>query len=406
MDRRAVMGVGAAAGVALLVVGLVLSMGGAQPKNPSQVSASASAASTSVQPSSPQFAGADTPQGSDRGVAPSTVGPATPGDPGRGGSISADPRQGEAGRGAPPAPVSPTSQPSSGVGSSPGAPSSPPTAPAPGGHSQPAPPAPTPTAPPAPAPPKLEVPAGGTRIFAGLDCAGPGLGYAVALQQILMPVTPGGRANNPTCQGPGYEFRIPATEHPLPGNRRSEVMWGTGPDQVYREGQLLVFDGRFVGHLGPAATQLGHFHFIWQAHGPRQPEGAGGPDRAFARPLIHLNVSGGRLVLGAGTGHPYDPAKARWYRDLGPYVEGQPTRFRIEDQLSTDPAQGWISVWINDQQVVNREHLPLGTFYPEGLWVQSRGGLYRGSPKAPQITYEQKISWSVQEISPGGPRKG
>lgn len=279
---------------------------------------------------------------------------------------------------------------SSGTGPTSGnAPTTPPVAPAQADKTQPE---PVPTSstltlePPSRPQPTLEVPTGyqGTRVFPGVDCPGPGLGYGRIVQR-------GGALA--TCTQDGYNFVIPALDPPGQENRRSEVFWGTKTEQRYREGETMIFDGQFVAQLGPAARNAANFHFIWQAHGPRT-DGS-----AFSRPLVHLNASMGRLVLGGGGGHPNVADAARWYKDVGELANETPTQVRIEMKLSTQATQGWVSVWVNGAQVLNRFHPPHGTFYPGGAWIQSRGGLYRGSPGGAQPRYQQSITWKISQIS-------
>lgn len=232
----------------------------------------------------------------------------------------------------------------------------------------------------------------GTKIFAKLDCPGPGMGYVVALQQVPMPAVAGEKAANPYCSRQGYTFVIPATEEPPEGNRRAEVFWGNHPDQKYTEGQTLVFEGQMSASLGASAREKGSFHFVWQAHGPKQGGGM------FARPLIHLDIVQGRFVLGGGDGHPQLGRSAGWWKDLGPYRDNRVYTFRVEDTLSSQPEQGEINVWINGEKVMDAFTPESGTYYPGTAFVQSRGGLYRGSPQADAPTYEQKVNWKVLGI--------
>lgn len=237
------------------------------------------------------------------------------------------------------------------------------------------------------APPKL--PYVGTKIYSGINCAGPGAGYNRILQQ---------RGKLAYCSRDGYTFTLPALANPPGENRRSEVFWGTAINRNpknnlrYREGDTMVFDGRMIAELGPAADDDNDFHYVWQSHGPKT------NGQAFAGPLMRLDVKNGHFNIGGGRGNPINPAKAMWYQNIGEFRNGQYYDFRVEVKLSSNPKVGWVSAWLNGTQVLDHFRPRMGTLYPGTAYVQSRGGIYRGSKNTIAPNYEQKVSWKINEI--------
>ncbi len=230
------------------------------------------------------------------------------------------------------------------------------------------------------------VPYEGTRVSTGLHCGGRVFASARILQRY---------SRLAFCHAGRYVFELPATTKPGKENRRSEAFWSSSrKGRRYTEGQVMVFDGAFRANLGKAAFSKSDFHFVWQSHGPK----ADGTD--FNGPLMHLNISQGRLTLGGGRGYPGPQAStARWYKDLGRFENMKAYRFRVEVKLSARSRVGYVSAWLNGKQVLKQYHPPRGTYYPGTAWVSNRGGLYRGTVGKKQPTYVQRVVWSPVVVS-------
>lgn len=230
----------------------------------------------------------------------------------------------------------------------------------------------------------MEPPYEGTRQYSGIHCGSGAVGTGRILQR-------NGRLAY--CTSGWYAFELPATRFPGKENRRTEVFWGTSASaRRYKQNEVMVFEGTVVADLGAASNTTHDFHFLWQSHGPKT------DGTEFKGPLMHLNVSSGRLTLGGGRGYP-GRSDARWYKDMGKFENNKAYRFRVEVKLSSNPNVGWVSAWINGKQKLDYFHPKRGTFYPGCAWVSSRGGIYRGSTGAAHPTYMQRVLWNPTHVS-------
>ena len=225
----------------------------------------------------------------------------------------------------------------------------------------------------------------------------------------------------PTNNGDGsWTYRLPARADAasVGDRRRVERLWTVdGRTCTNIRGDILVFDGDYMGVLGAAPSSPNQWHVIWQMHGP------GGNDlQNWGGPPLGLCTSNGHTYLSGGEDHPNNQYTATdyygWWLDLGPWVDGVRHHVRIEVKIGNDP-DGWVSCWHDGVNIVERWR-PQGFWrgsgggytgkYPgtifstpgqAGDWVQNRGGLYRGAQngEAPP-TYEQWVRWWPWEVSP------
>ncbi|MDO5663199.1 MAG: heparin lyase I family protein, partial [Brachybacterium sp.] len=207
-----------------------------------------------------------------------------------------------------------------------------------------------------------------------------------------------GGGSAPVCANNTWVYDLPATNAPATV-RRTETHWGTGNSVVqYREGQTVTHEAVYAGTLGAAGQADNDWHVLWQLHGPFK-------DGSWPGPALGLNVRNGQLRLGGGAGHP-DHSWARrnyeWVRPIATWTDGKPVRVRVQTYLSSDPARGWVSAWVDGRQVLNQWRptsysggLRPGTFYRGMDYVASRDGLYRGTQAGTPPTYRQVMSVQV-----------
>lgn len=213
-----------------------------------------------------------------------------------------------------------------------------------------------------------------------------------------------------------WTFTLPANASP-DARRRVERLWIVdGRAATYTHGDILVFEGIVSATLGAASATDAHWHLLWQAHGPGGP-----PTSTWRPPPVSLTVRNGQLRLGGGEGHPShswtdSTSYYAWTKPLATWTEGKQYRFRIE-MLVGSGTSSWVSAWVDGQQILTR-WVPQGiksgvntgcypgTIYstsatPEGDWLNSRSGLYRGTDAGTTPpTYEQSSRWWPLDASP------
>lgn len=209
----------------------------------------------------------------------------------------------------------------------------------------------------------------------------------VAVQETVL----AGGADPVRCDRDDWTFRIPASAHPGTP-RRTEAVWKDVPVNG-----VLDFETYLTAHLGEGARLPGNWQVVWQLHGPVK--GRWGP------PAMGLSIDEGKLRIAGGNGHPdhsWEGHDYWWRRDLANFADGRVYRVRVQSRLSTDPAKGWISVWVDGRQVLDhykptsRQGRHPGTVYPGQTPLASRTGLYRGSqPGAERPTDEQSVRMRI-----------
>ncbi|MBK9102900.1 MAG: heparin lyase I family protein [Austwickia sp.] len=208
--------------------------------------------------------------------------------------------------------------------------------------------------------------------------------------------------DRPVNTGSSWFFRLPPMSTP-PQNRRSELWWAKdGRELQFSEGHLVSYSADVAASLGPAASRPDDWHVLWQLISTTDGEWKG---RA-----VTLDVSGGRLRLTGGTGNPaHDPNTGQnyhWVRDLAPFTNDRTYRIRLEVFLSRDPEYGWVSAWVDGQQVVEHwrpssgQGYRAGTFFEGSAPLNIRSGLYRGTEgHGPRPTTEQWARHSNIDIT-------
>lgn len=176
-----------------------------------------------------------------------------------------------------------------------------------------------------------------------------------------------------------WRFPLPARDQPLQP-RRSEVHWKVnGERAVHYDGEIVTFEGDFAVYLGEAGKHDFDWHVVWQLHGP---DAAGG----WKGPAMGFNIRNSKWRVGGGGGHlDHDNAthNMEWSVDIKDFVDGVKTRLKITTLLSSDPSLGWISVWVDGAQVldkwkpISKQGFSPGTYYNQ--YVVQRNGLYRGT---------------------------
>lgn len=206
-----------------------------------------------------------------------------------------------------------------------------------------------------------------------------------------------GQSSAPMCVRDQWIYDLPATSSP-DTVRRTETHWGsTNALKEYREGDTVTYEAEYTGELGKAGQEDNDWHVLWQLHGPF--------GNTWRAPAMGINVRHGELRLGGGSGHPdHDWSKRNyeWIYKIGTWTDNKPVRVKVQTYLSSDPAKGWVSAWVNGQQVLDKViptsysgKLRPGTYYPGMSYVVSRTGLYRGSQGAVVPTYRQAITAQV-----------
>ncbi|WP_168583472.1 heparin lyase I family protein [Gephyromycinifex aptenodytis] len=197
----------------------------------------------------------------------------------------------------------------------------------------------------------------------------------------------GGREPVVSANGRVWDFVIPATSPVPSGSRRSEVWWARGGEHVgVTQGQTMLWGADVSGRLGAAASQSGQWHVLSQWIGT-----TGG---RWIGPTVALTVADGQLRLSGGNG--FTDRRRHWQVDLAPWRDGRNYQVQLQLRFAAG-GQGWVSAWVDGQQVVNRwtpttrTGEVVGTWYPGSSTVWARSGLYRGTSGQPGPTYEQRI---------------
>ncbi|WP_168582205.1 heparin lyase I family protein [Gephyromycinifex aptenodytis] len=198
----------------------------------------------------------------------------------------------------------------------------------------------------------------------------------------------------PICYGSSWNFVLPADPTPAP-RRRSEVFVSQGREpRTYRPGDEVHFAATITGFLGAAADTTTDWHVLWQVLGQTNGQWKG--------PSMALIVADGRLALSGGNGHPEhgEGNSYQWNRLITPYRDGTPYRIEIDSRL--DAEDGWVTVRLDGETVLDRyrprtaEGKRLGTVYPGQDELTERYGLYRGSDAKPPA-YAQMVRQDVVE---------
>jgi len=118
--------------------------------------------------------------------------------------------------------------------------------------------------------------------------------------------------------------------------------------------------------------------------------------RADGSPPVSLNVEKGRFVLRGGAGHPDDLTP--FSRDLAAAAPGEWSDWLVHIRFSPRSSEGFVEVWRNGQQVLERFSPESGTMYPgeDGDPAESylKTGYYRdGKISRPGVLYLD--SWRV-----------
>lgn len=206
-----------------------------------------------------------------------------------------------------------------------------------------------------------------------------------------------GNGATPICARNQWVYDLQAQNN-APLTRRTETHWGTASGTTqYHEGDTVTYEAEYAGYLGAAAQGDKDWHVIWQLHGP-----FGGTWRG---PVMGLTVRNGELRLGGGAGHPSHDWGSRnheWMYRLAAWEDYRPMNVKVQTYLSSDPAKGWVSVWIDGRLVLDQVRPTSysgarrpGTYYPGLSYVASRTGLYRGTQIGAAPTYRQAVTARV-----------
>lgn len=84
--------------------------------------------------------------------------------------------------------------------------------------------------------------------------------------------------------------------------------------------------------------------------------------RQDGSPPVSLNVERGKFRLAGGAGHPDD--EQPFAMDLAPAETGKWSDWVVHIVFSEDPRNGYVEVWQNGTQVLQRYSPPGGTMYP------------------------------------------
>jgi len=112
--------------------------------------------------------------------------------------------------------------------------------------------------------------------------------------------------------------------------------------------------------------------------------------RADGSPALSLNVEDGQYIFRGGAGHPEDVDP--FGQDLGAAAPGQWADWVVHIAFSPEPTDGFVEIWRNGEQVLERFSPDSGTMYPgeDGDDAESylKTGYYRnGKISRPGVLY-------------------
>lgn len=128
--------------------------------------------------------------------------------------------------------------------------------------------------------------------------------------------------------------------------------------------------------------------------------------RSDGSPPVSFKVKKGRILLSGGEGNPDKPRP--YAQDLADAAPGTWSDWVVHIKFSTDPSDGYVEVWQNGRQVLQRYAPPGGTMYPAangGEQPESylKTGYYRsGEISRPGVLYFDgwRVGATREAVSP------